>query len=952
MFWANIYALSPHLDALLKKEDVSLQELMDQEDIVPECKSQNKILVDYLSRPEIMKELVTLTTKEPSTETDERSRYKYSNIACELLTCNVPSLNEKLAGDETLLAKLYSFLDTDEPLNPLLASFFSKTIGALLTRRSDQNWYSYQFMCFNVLEFTKSRENCVDRLLQHLETSAIMDLVLKLVTKVEGSDMRLNVLNWLDNEKLVQRVIKLLSPTVNSEKHANASQLLCDMIKLARYFRITCTERTDPDPILITLEKEDTVSLLFETILTGEPVESSIVGGIQVLLVLLGHETANIGNEEETQGNGTGEEITNKESRMKIQNATLPYLEPLQKLLLNPPPKPPVKTTAGLLTSPLGNTRLHVAKLLVALLYNENIGIFKRLAQLGTFQILLDLFFKYSWNNFLHTQVEQCLASVINSEWGENAETVYSHMIVECKLISRLLDAWNQNSNTQNKETNVRQGYMGHLIKIVRNIVKQCKKNEILDEYLKTNLSAECAKQWEELITTELTMISKTQELELGGKPQPYMSGSDDPNDEYNSYGQDAYVQQVYANYQGQSMTPNFIEHCGFHDDEFNDRDDALQLSNSIDQLTTIPFTVNEEDLDKGEDLFNKICQQKQKAGLDESGGAVEWGDEGELTFQTVIDKRDWPLKQQHQDSNSSDEDEDTREMNMEPDSTDPWGSSNDQFPSVLPRVNPWDVAPADPPEYAGGWANFDNFETTLNMEGLKISEPPNQVSELTSASSESPMIIESATSLEPLELTVTSESSTSINKIAEKILQLEETSVIEIVTIQEQSQKAQISHAPAKTQDTAVPSYWEIQKIPEQSTKDDGTTDEKTEDIEKALETAANIKKVPETIVNTEKSSVKCENIEKASEKSQSIDVVMKQGPNPVEKTSEKSSNEKSPDKQEKISENIPALETTIDSSSDVEPVVQTVPADSNKPDEPTKVEEPEKRDKPQTML
>lgn len=60
---------------------------------------------------------------------------------------------------------------------------------------SHQNWYSYQFMCLQVLEFIKTREKCVDRLLQHLETSAIMDLVLKLVTKVEGSDMRQNVLN-------------------------------------------------------------------------------------------------------------------------------------------------------------------------------------------------------------------------------------------------------------------------------------------------------------------------------------------------------------------------------------------------------------------------------------------------------------------------------------------------------------------------------------------------------------------------------------------------------------------------------------------------------------------------------------------------------------------------------------------------------------------------------------
>lgn len=45
-----------------------------------------------------MEELVTLIVKEPSEDLDERSRYKYPNIACELLTCDIPSLNEKLAG--------------------------------------------------------------------------------------------------------------------------------------------------------------------------------------------------------------------------------------------------------------------------------------------------------------------------------------------------------------------------------------------------------------------------------------------------------------------------------------------------------------------------------------------------------------------------------------------------------------------------------------------------------------------------------------------------------------------------------------------------------------------------------------------------------------------------------------------------------------------------------------
>lgn len=51
--------------------------------------------------------------------------------------------------------------------------------------------------------------------------------------------------------------------------------------------------------------------------------------------------------------------------------------------------KPAVKTTVGLLECPLGNTRLHVAKLLSALLSTENLKIHETLANMGTFQTLL-----------------------------------------------------------------------------------------------------------------------------------------------------------------------------------------------------------------------------------------------------------------------------------------------------------------------------------------------------------------------------------------------------------------------------------------------------------------------------------------------------------------------------------------------------------------------------------
>jgi len=41
--------------------------------------------------------------------------------------------------------------------------------------------------------------------------------------------------------------------------------------------------------------------------------------------------------------------------------------------------------------------------------------------------VLQDLFFKYTWNNFLHTQVQQCLALAINYGQRDN-DIIYNNV--------------------------------------------------------------------------------------------------------------------------------------------------------------------------------------------------------------------------------------------------------------------------------------------------------------------------------------------------------------------------------------------------------------------------------------------------------------------------------------------------------------------------------------------
>ena len=63
---------------------------------------------------------------------------RYPNISCELLTSDVGQINDRLGEDDNLLMKLYGFLQNEPPLNPLLASFFSKVLSILIGRKPEQ----------------------------------------------------------------------------------------------------------------------------------------------------------------------------------------------------------------------------------------------------------------------------------------------------------------------------------------------------------------------------------------------------------------------------------------------------------------------------------------------------------------------------------------------------------------------------------------------------------------------------------------------------------------------------------------------------------------------------------------------------------------------------------------------------------------------------------------------
>ncbi|XP_040489754.1 serine/threonine-protein phosphatase 6 regulatory subunit 1 isoform X4 [Ursus maritimus] len=635
MFWKFDLHTSSHLDTLLEREDLSLPELLDEEDVLQECKVVNRKLLDFLLQPPHLQAMVTWVTQEPPASGEERLRYKYPSVACEILTSDVPQINDALGADESLLNRLYGFLQSSGSLNPLLASFFSKVMGILINRKTDQ-----------LVSFLRKKDDFVDLLLQHIGTSAIMDLLLRLLTCVERPQLRQDVVNWLNEEKIVQRLIEQIHPSKDDNQHSNASQSLCDIIRLSREQMIQVQDSLEPDQLLATLEKQETIEQLLSNMLEGEQSQSVIVSGIQVLLTLL--EPRRPRSESVTLNNFFSSvdgqldllaqaTLDSTTSSVGVLHALRPRLGRFHQLLLEPPELEPLRTTWGSLAPPLGNTRLHVVKLLASALSANDAALTQELLALDVPNTMLDLFFHYMFNNFLHAQVELCVSAMLSAAPPSDSSLeipapnpVVKHLLQECRLVERILTSWEENDLVQSAG-GPRKGYMGHLTRLANALVQNTEKGpnaEQLGQLLK-ELPGEQQEQWEAFVSGPLAETNKKNTVDLVSTHHLH-SSSDDEDDRLKEFNfpEEAVLQQAFMDFQMQRMTSAFIDHFGFNDEEFGEQEESVNAP--FDKTANITFSLNADDENPNANLLEICYKDRIQQFDDEEDEEVEEEEEGQ----------------------------------------------------------------------------------------------------------------------------------------------------------------------------------------------------------------------------------------------------------------------------------------------------------------------------------
>uniref|UniRef100_A0A668A4F0 Protein phosphatase 6, regulatory subunit 2a n=1 Tax=Myripristis murdjan TaxID=586833 RepID=A0A668A4F0_9TELE len=658
---------------------------------------------------------------------------RFPNIACELLTSDVSIINDKLGGDESLLEMLYHFLEQDPPLNPLLASFFSKTIGNLIARKTEQ-----------VISFLRKKEGFIGLVLKHIDASAMMDLLLRLISCVEPAPLRQEVLNWLNEEKLIQRLTELIHTGKDEERQSNASQTLCDIIRLSRDQANQMQENVEADPLLAVLESQESVAGLLKTMFEGERSEASIVNGTQVLLTLL--ETRRLEGLMDLYSQGYERSYTVNSS---ILNAIEPHLKDFQQLLLDPPKKSAILTTVGVLEEPAPS-------------------ICQELCKLATMDLLLDLFFKYTWNNFLHFQVELCVASILNQPSPEerpipglqnhdgkpavsspeaSAEAVepgrtsdpqtsihnalVAHLFQKCRLVQRILDAWEENDKIQ-AEGGTRRGNMGHLTRIANMVVQNLEKGPVQAQIadLIKELPEDCRGRWESFVDETLRETNRRNTVELVSTHNMHSSSEDD--DMESPFPNDLSLQQAFSDYQIQQMTANFVDQFGFNDEEFIFTQTiwAVNSSHSENGHFTLKFCTC---VQANVAAFEACCKERIRQ-FDDAEEEEDIWEEKEINYATQVKSRtrfgvSHPSEGSSRSSlenggrerdrgSESDEDEDSPQNTSDTGRLDGTTAPQSQ--------GGWETsAGSGPYPQETGWANFTEFQPFCGTEtGPRCSSP------------------------------------------------------------------------------------------------------------------------------------------------------------------------------------------------------------------------------------
>ncbi|KAJ1869042.1 sporulation-induced protein [Coemansia sp. RSA 990] len=585
MLWRFGLQHASNLDKLLEKEDVTLEEVLNDPDLQQELREQTPKLISYLVQPANLKQMVEYIATE-----DFFKFTKMAGAACEVLCSNSPAFAEGLTAayvvrdfeesDESeteteegeqasqhLLQLLWGVMRLEAgQLDAQQATLFSRVMCSLLQRKP-----------YEALDFVRLQGAAVTQFLEHLGVSAVVDLLLKVISleELEGGP---GIIAWLSSHRLVGQLVDRLAPDRDPDTHSLAAQVLLDIIAISQ-----CNNPAQPtigtNALIAELKSAETVGRLADYMLDREAphATSTLVNCVYIFIELIrrNYSEADLDDREDD------EEEEEEEARVRLPAVDLSEMMgvladrvgDLVALLRSPRSSIAMVPTTQGLREPLGFERLRICELFAELLHCSNMPRLNvlnngadsptvaqargpevvldigeaagrtaattpvgqllkwRLIEHDVLPLCTDLFFKFSLNNFLHSVVYDVMHQVLNLPLSLECNVA---LIVtafrDVRITSRIAQASERNDESMRAPRGVRLGFMGHLSGIGEEVARLLElSGAALEPLIAPYIDGD---EWLDYVARTLQEAREREQQPLGGeRPGPGFVGAADPTD-------------------------------------------------------------------------------------------------------------------------------------------------------------------------------------------------------------------------------------------------------------------------------------------------------------------------------------------------------------------------------------------------------------------------------------
>ncbi|KDO32491.1 hypothetical protein SPRG_02968 [Saprolegnia parasitica CBS 223.65] len=313
---ATLFNISSPLADLLDRDDFTLEQVLEEDELIQEVKTRNVKLLQFLSTEESVRKMVYYITRTPEDGESDLKAIKYPFMSCEVLCCDIMCITETLstAADGAIVEDLFKLLQHPSPLDSRLAGYFEKVISLLMIRKPQEmttlmnknaDWLLQGFMAhtlsFSIAEMFK-------RLMQPYHSDYLDDVDFTHPyasnnwyssnddDSIMGTPEAKKTLLWQSDRRVIDYLVANLKPTkevngetvaVDSDVHKHTAEILADII----HYGTRSSSDTSNPPSLTLVEhietKEIIDSILDLALPTGTPVMSSMTSALTVLSALL-----------------------------------------------------------------------------------------------------------------------------------------------------------------------------------------------------------------------------------------------------------------------------------------------------------------------------------------------------------------------------------------------------------------------------------------------------------------------------------------------------------------------------------------------------------------------------------------------------------------------------------------------------------------------------------------